>query len=207
MNVALNGADFKAIESFVRKHVIGRNAYGPSMEEVTIQGESCKVRFTKPRYGTVTPEFGLTDIKGDYSPREGEILFRSLGYRVGKSDHACEHCGGVIAHEAIHALQQRMLSPKDFESGLQAANNRKEEARDYPERYADYVSSALELPAHAAMIAFSMREHDPSAFDSAALKCTFYYYFENRLDGSDRKELILSDILAEAKRQHSIATA
>ncbi|MBL4646663.1 MAG: hypothetical protein JKY99_09440 [Rhizobiales bacterium] len=193
-----SACDIIAIETFA-KDVIGRSPHGPDKSKIKIGTNTFPVSFKRPHSLPQSGTLGEHDLRGEFSWTNKEIQIRSFQCTLPNNEESFEHCVGVIVHELVHALQFNNLSEEQKQEAIDCAKD----AKNCPECYAKYLTCEVELPAHAAMIAFSLRKKPGDDFDQLAPKTSFFQYFSEKLGKSPEKAAALSCLLSRAKNIHS----
>src|SRR5260370_11457398 len=179
---AFDNADVKSFEEFA---VAVRDRRTPNAEcpkELSVGGITVPTRTVPPR-GQNTALVSDDDLRAEYSWNSKQILSRCLGIEIPKTERAIDHIVCVVGHEALHAIQADHFSENQLAKAIELNKKAAAEPSD-PEAYADYISCAVELPAHAVMIALELRRTDPSNFNEAAFDTHINRYFTKRLKGA-----------------------
>lgn len=174
-----------------------KTAYGPVPSHLQIGGHAVPIRATRSD-GQTTGCLEERALRALYSPTEKDIQLYCAGVTLSASDAAREHIVAVVGHEALHAIQDAHFSKGEIASASELAGK----ADASPDAYEAYVSCAVELPAHAVMIALALRNDAPTNFETAAQSTHMYAYFAERLDGAANGATALAALTEAAAEMH-----
>ena len=195
--------DIQAVETLARNTIARGPFDADTKSQISIGKNTIGVSYRRAPNVPIGGDLGVSELRGDFDfLGSQEILIRSHGARLPENDASFEHCVGVIAHEVVHSLQVGLLSDQQLHIAIEA-NKYVKLNPNCPDCYASYIGCCVELPAHAAMIAFSLRDSSSNGFDVSAQKSEFYQYFEAKLKASKTGHETLEHILERARCIHA----